>query len=166
MCLKKRRISIKTNGKIFLLASWRSLTKRAGSRAVSVSQRYESQDPNPDPHQNVTGREHCWRQSLIRIVVSHCGSKNTLLTFLFPYIRILTPNYKNLLLTLLKIILNPLFISRQARVCLDNARRWYGAFWRLLSCLESSLTRSQPSCFSVFPDFCPYSCAGHKNFFY
>ncbi len=49
----------------FLLASWRSLMKRAGSGAGSasgsVSQRCGSDDPDPhqDPYQNVTELEHC-----------------------------------------------------------------------------------------------------------
>ncbi len=50
----------------FLLASWRSLTKRAGSGAgsvsgsafVSVSQRNGSEDPHLDPYQHVTDPEH------------------------------------------------------------------------------------------------------------
>ncbi len=39
--------------KNFLLQSWRSLTKIAGSASGSVSQRYGS--ANPDPYQNVMG---------------------------------------------------------------------------------------------------------------
>ncbi len=45
----------------YFLASWRSLTKRAGSgvgsESVSVIQRYCSEDP--DPYKNVTHLEHC-----------------------------------------------------------------------------------------------------------
>jgi len=39
--------------------SWRSLTKRAGSGAGSASQCYGSADP--DPHQNFTDPEHCFK---------------------------------------------------------------------------------------------------------
>ncbi len=47
---------------IFLLASWMSLTKSAGSGSASesVGQRYGSEDPHPDPYQNVTDPEHCF----------------------------------------------------------------------------------------------------------
>ncbi len=38
------------------MASWRSLTKIAGSG--SISQRHGSEDPDPDPHQNVMDPEH------------------------------------------------------------------------------------------------------------
>jgi hypothetical protein len=49
----------KKQEKTFLVASWRSLTKRAWSvaRSGSVSQRNGSEDP--DPYQNVTYRKHC-----------------------------------------------------------------------------------------------------------
>ncbi len=49
----------------FLLASWRSLTQRAwsGSGAVSVSQRYGTEDQDPDSYQNVTDPEHCPRHT-------------------------------------------------------------------------------------------------------
>ncbi len=43
----------------FLLASWRSMTKRAGSGSESISQRHGSADP--DPHQNVIDPKH-WTQ--------------------------------------------------------------------------------------------------------
>jgi hypothetical protein len=51
--------------KLFLLASWRSLTKRAGSGSASrsVSQKYRPEDPDPDPYQNVTDPEHCLKSS-------------------------------------------------------------------------------------------------------
>ncbi len=41
----------------FLLASWRSLMKIAGSG--SISQMHGSADPDPDPPQNVMGPQHC-----------------------------------------------------------------------------------------------------------
>ncbi len=44
----------------FLLAFWKSLTKRAGSGFVN--QVYRSKDP--DPNQDVTDLEHCWIPSL------------------------------------------------------------------------------------------------------
>jgi hypothetical protein len=46
----------KQKTRFFLLASWRSLTKRAAS--ISVSQRYRSADTNPDTYQNLTDPEH------------------------------------------------------------------------------------------------------------
>jgi hypothetical protein len=58
----QKRINIKTKRKkYFLLASWRSLTKRAGSSSGSVSHKYVSEDPDPhpDPYQNVMDPEHC-----------------------------------------------------------------------------------------------------------
>ncbi len=45
----------------FLLPSWRSLTKRAGSG--TVSQRYGSAEPDPDQYQNVT--DLCWTYAAI-----------------------------------------------------------------------------------------------------
>ncbi len=54
-----KRIKYKNiNTEIFvcLLVSWRSVTKRAGSGAGPVSQRYGSEDPIP--YQNVTDPEH------------------------------------------------------------------------------------------------------------
>ncbi len=50
---KKQKLEEKNK---FLLVSWRSLTKRAGSGAGSASQRYGS--ASPDPYQNVTDPEH------------------------------------------------------------------------------------------------------------
>ncbi len=54
---------------IFLLASWRSMTKITGSasksgsepRSWSISHRHGSADPDPDPdpHQNVMDPQHC-----------------------------------------------------------------------------------------------------------
>jgi hypothetical protein len=44
---------------IFLLASWRSVTKIAGSG--SISQWHGSADPDPNPHQNVMDPEHWFR---------------------------------------------------------------------------------------------------------
>ncbi len=41
----------------FLLESWKSLTKRAGSGSGSVTQWHGSADP--DPNQNVTDPQHC-----------------------------------------------------------------------------------------------------------
>jgi hypothetical protein len=40
-----------------LLAFWRSMTKIAGSRSGSISQRHGS--PDPDPHQSIIDPEHC-----------------------------------------------------------------------------------------------------------
>jgi hypothetical protein len=55
---KKKRLFI-----YFLLASWRSMTKRAGSGSASwsssISQRHGSADPDPDPHQNVMDPQQC-----------------------------------------------------------------------------------------------------------
>ncbi len=122
----------------------------------------KEQDPKPDPLVKGTNP-----RIGMRIRIFSCrGSRTPLTDILFPWIRIRTPNLKNLLLTLLKIILIPLFI-RQARVCLDIARRWYGAFWRLISCLQSSLTRSQPSCFSLpIQWLLPILVCWTLNFFY
>ncbi len=51
----------------FLLASWRLMTKIAGSgfASGSISQRHGSADPDPDPdpHQNVTDPQHCFKDS-------------------------------------------------------------------------------------------------------
>ncbi len=44
----------------FLLASWRSMKKIAGSG--SISQRYGSADPDLDPHQNVLDPQHYFKQ--------------------------------------------------------------------------------------------------------
>jgi hypothetical protein len=55
----------------FLLASWRSMTKKqdpdpgSGSESGSISQRHGSVDP--DPHQNVMDPEHCFLLHLISI---------------------------------------------------------------------------------------------------
>ncbi len=35
------------------------MKKVVGSGAGSISQRYGSRDPNPDPHQSVTDPQHC-----------------------------------------------------------------------------------------------------------
>ncbi len=47
----------------FLLISWRSMTKIAGSgsgsESGSISQMHGSADPDPDPHQNVIDPQHC-----------------------------------------------------------------------------------------------------------
>jgi len=55
-----------------------------GSASVSVGQRYESEDPHPDPYQNVTDPQHCctliylqslWNVALAVLVISgtqHC----------------------------------------------------------------------------------------------
>jgi hypothetical protein len=45
---------------VFLLASWRLMTKILGSGSGSISQRHGSADP--DPHQNVMDPEHCFRE--------------------------------------------------------------------------------------------------------
>ena len=51
----------------FLLTFWRSLTKIAGSGSASgsgsISQRYGSADPHPDPYKNVMDPQHCLKQS-------------------------------------------------------------------------------------------------------
>ncbi len=60
------------NKNCFLLASWRSMTKKAGSG--SISQRHGSPDPDPDPLQNVMDPEHCfktWNSLLFSIFVDH-----------------------------------------------------------------------------------------------
>ncbi len=44
---------------LFLLASWKSPTKRAGSGSRTVNQVYGSKDPDQDPYQNVTDPEYC-----------------------------------------------------------------------------------------------------------
>ncbi len=55
---------------IFLLASWRSMTKIAGSGSASgsgsITQRHGSADPDPDPdpHQNVMDPQHCFKEHL------------------------------------------------------------------------------------------------------
>ncbi len=46
------------NYRSFLLASWRSMTKIAGSGSGSISQRHGSADPDPDPPQNVMDPQH------------------------------------------------------------------------------------------------------------
>ena len=48
--------------KFFLLASWRSMTKIAGSgsESGSISQRNGSVDPDPNPHQNAMDPQHCF----------------------------------------------------------------------------------------------------------
>jgi hypothetical protein len=56
----------------FLLASWRSLTKREGSGAVSLSQRCGSADP--DPYQNVTDPLH-WRQT--KYITGYSGKERS-----------------------------------------------------------------------------------------
>ncbi len=57
-------ISRKTVKKIisFLLASWRSMTKIAGSG--SICQRHGSEDTGPDPYQNVIDPQH-WLYSIM-----------------------------------------------------------------------------------------------------
>ncbi len=52
--------------KNLLLASWRSMTKIAGSRSGSICQRHGSADPDPDTHENVMDPEHYWEQWLLR----------------------------------------------------------------------------------------------------
>jgi hypothetical protein len=47
------------NKNSFLLASSRSMTKKAGSGSEFVSHRHGSADPDPDPLQNVMDPEHC-----------------------------------------------------------------------------------------------------------
>ncbi len=37
----------------------------AGSKSGSVSERYGSADPNPDPYQIVTDPQHCWKSSYL-----------------------------------------------------------------------------------------------------
>ncbi len=43
-------------GKLFFFASLKSMKKGVGS----ISQRYGSVDPDPDPHQNVTDPQRCF----------------------------------------------------------------------------------------------------------
>jgi hypothetical protein len=52
----------------FWLASWKSMTKRAGSGAGSVNQVYRAQDPDPDSYKNVTDPEHWskWRVTEVK----------------------------------------------------------------------------------------------------
>ncbi len=65
----------------FLLASWRSMTKIAGSRSGSeygsgsISQRHWSADPDPDPHQNVMDPEHS-SQSVFMVLLHNGGFCN------------------------------------------------------------------------------------------
>jgi hypothetical protein len=54
----------------FLLASWRSMTKIAGSGSGSSSQRQGSADPDPDPHQNVMDPEHCFQLTIFTPIES------------------------------------------------------------------------------------------------
>jgi hypothetical protein len=64
-----------------LLASWRSLTKiagsgsRSGSRSGSISQRHGSADPDkdPDPHQNVIDPKH-WGIHKWKLKISSYGA--------------------------------------------------------------------------------------------
>ncbi len=73
MYLQKVRNEQKTKKKYFLLASWRSMLKIAGSGSGSgsINQRHGSADPdpNPDPHQNVMDPQHCLHASLFIIFV-------------------------------------------------------------------------------------------------
>ncbi len=48
---------------VFLLASWRSMTKIAESWSGSISQMHGSADP--DPYQNVTDLQHWWKLCLL-----------------------------------------------------------------------------------------------------
>ncbi len=54
----------------FLLASWRSMTKIAGSG--SISQSHGSADPDPDPYQNVMDPEHCFPHSYTQQSAANC----------------------------------------------------------------------------------------------
>jgi hypothetical protein len=94
---KQKNLEIKISFFNFLLASWRSLTKIAGSGAGAgtksrpVSQRYGSADPYP--HQNVTDPQH-WFEAFLYFESSSskvffCGSVSFLLrdpTFLLGQI--------------------------------------------------------------------------------
>ncbi len=55
----------------FLLASWRSVTKIAGSGSGSgsgsISQRHGSADPDLDPHQNIMDPQHCLKKNQMRL---------------------------------------------------------------------------------------------------
>ncbi len=55
----------------FLLASWRSMTKIAGSapESGSISQRHGSADTDPDPHQKVMHPEHWFLECFCSAVV-------------------------------------------------------------------------------------------------
>ncbi len=45
-----------------MLASWRSMTKIAGSGSGSIRQRHGSMDRDTDPHRNVMDPEHCFQE--------------------------------------------------------------------------------------------------------
>ncbi len=55
----------------FLLVSWRSMTKIAGSgsESGSISQRQRSGDSDPDPHQNVMDPQHWLEQYASTVVI-------------------------------------------------------------------------------------------------
>ncbi len=59
-----RKNCVKTR---FLLASWRSMTKIAGSR--SISQRHGSADPDPDPHQNAMDPKQWLKRFSISLII-------------------------------------------------------------------------------------------------
>jgi hypothetical protein len=77
--LTKSNIQKKLCYKIsFLLASWRSMTKITGSG--SISQRHGSEDPDPDPPQNVMDPEH-WLL-LVRFEITNRLKRTSLPGFL------------------------------------------------------------------------------------
>jgi hypothetical protein len=41
----------------------------SGSESGSISQRHESTDPDPDPHQNVMDPQHCLKRSLAATIL-------------------------------------------------------------------------------------------------
>ncbi len=68
--MSKKVISKKNlEKKYFLMPSSRSLTKRKKQGAGSVSQRFESVDPNPN--QNVTDPEH-WKYNIMFYLYTSC----------------------------------------------------------------------------------------------
>ncbi len=67
--------------KVFLLASWRSMTKIAGSGSGSTSQKHGSEDPDPDLPQNVMDPEHCfYEQHLWSNLVKKTNTTQELMT--------------------------------------------------------------------------------------
>ncbi len=77
-----------------MLASWRSMTKKAGSGSGSISQRHGSADPDPDSLQNVMDQEHCLLVTFVR------KTKRLLVTFI--RIRVPTKSWTVTLFTILR----------------------------------------------------------------
>ncbi len=57
------------------MASWKSMTKIAGSGSISQRHGSSDPDPDPDPHQNVMDPQHCWQGEgmLTTAVVNRSG---------------------------------------------------------------------------------------------